>query len=75
MTLTVLLNLNPGEILLCQREDRLSVIERFEEDSPYAKANGNTAQILNEVDDARRFNHSPRIRHRIASALPIEVRW
>ena len=36
-----LLTLNPGEVLLCQRGDRFSVIERFPDDSPYAKMNGN----------------------------------
>jgi hypothetical protein len=33
-----LLNLDPGEILLCQRGDEFAAIERFGEDSPYAKS-------------------------------------
>jgi hypothetical protein len=48
---SLLLTLNPGEVLLCQRADRFSVIERFEDDSPYAKANGN-AQMLWEGNHA-----------------------
>jgi hypothetical protein len=47
-----LLTLNPGEVLLCQREDRFSVIERFPDDSPYARANGN-AQMLWEGNHAK----------------------
>lgn len=49
---SVLLNLNPGEILLCYREDRCAVIEHFQGGSPYAKSNGN-AQILLQGDDAQ----------------------
>ena len=47
-----LLTLNPGEVLLCQRGDRFSVIERFPDDSPYAKMNGN-AQMLWEGNHAK----------------------
>ena len=47
-----LLNLNPGEILLCQRGDEFAAIERFGEDSPYAKMNG-PAQMLWEGNDAQ----------------------
>jgi hypothetical protein len=47
-----LLTLNPGEVLLCQRGDRFSVIERFQDDSPYAKMNGN-AQMLWEGNHAK----------------------
>src|SRR6266478_2022836 len=60
---SALLNLNHGEILLCQRGGEYAVIERFNEDSPYALANGdaqmlwkgNHAQALTEAfkDDAR----------------------
>jgi hypothetical protein len=42
---SALLNLNQGEILLCQRGGEYAVIERFHEDSPYAIANGD-AQML-----------------------------
>ena len=48
---SALLNLNHGEILLCQRGNAFAVIERFDEDSPYAQANGN-AQILLQGNDA-----------------------
>jgi len=60
---SALLNLNHGEILLCQRGDEFAVIERLDEDSPYAQANGatrmlwqgNDAQALTEAfkDDAK----------------------
>src|SRR5437899_12896960 len=40
-----LLNLGQSEVLLCQRENEFAVIERFQADSPYAKANGN-AEVL-----------------------------
>ena len=48
---SALLNLNHGEILLCQRGNAFAVIERFDEDSPYAQANG-SAQILLQGNDA-----------------------
>jgi hypothetical protein len=48
---SALLNLGPSEILLCQREDDFAVIERFRNDSPYARANGN-AEILLQGRDA-----------------------
>jgi hypothetical protein len=47
-----LLNLNPGEIMLCQRGDEFAAIERFPVDSPYAKSHG-PAQMLWEGDDAQ----------------------
>jgi len=47
-----LLNLNQGEILLCQRGNEFAVIERFQEDSPYATANGD-AQMLWKGNHAR----------------------
>jgi hypothetical protein len=49
---SALLNLNPGEILLCQRGNAFAVIERFHEDSPYAQANGD-AQMLWKGNDAQ----------------------
>jgi hypothetical protein len=49
---SALLNLNHGEILLCQRGDEFAVIERFHEGSPYAQANGN-AQMLWRGNDAQ----------------------
>jgi len=42
---SALLNLNAGEIVLCQHGDEFAVIERFGEDSPYGQTNG-SAQIL-----------------------------
>ena len=48
---SALLNLNHGEILLCQRGNAFAVIERFDEDSPHAQANG-SAQILLQGNDA-----------------------
>jgi hypothetical protein len=54
---SALLNLNQGEILLCQRGNEYAIIERFHEDSPYAIANceaqmlwkGNHAQALTDA--------------------------
>ena len=51
---SALLNLNHGEILLCQRGNAFAVIERFDEDSPYAQANG-SAQILLQGNDAHQL--------------------
>lgn len=60
---SALLNLNCGEILLCQRSDEFAVIERFHDGSPDARANdnaqmlwkGNHAQAVTKAfkDDAR----------------------
>jgi hypothetical protein len=47
-----LLKLNPGEVLLCQRGEDFAAIERFGEDSPFAKMNG-PAQMLWEGKDAQ----------------------
>jgi hypothetical protein len=47
-----LLNLRHGEILLCQQGNEFAVIERFDENSPFAKANGN-ALVLWEGNNAR----------------------
>jgi hypothetical protein len=41
-----LLNLNRSEILLCQRGNQFAVIERFDEESPYAQINGATQILL-----------------------------
>jgi hypothetical protein len=49
---STLLNLGQSEILLCQRQNEFAVIERFRDESPYAKANGN-AEITLEGNDAR----------------------
>ena len=49
-----LLNLGQSDVLLCQRENEFAVIERFQADSPYAKANGN-AEILMQGSDARQL--------------------
>lgn len=49
---SALLNLNHGEILLCQRGDEFAVIERLNDDSPYAQAKGN-AQMLWKGNDAQ----------------------
>jgi hypothetical protein len=49
---SALLNLNQGEILLCQRGGEYAVIERFNGDSPYAIANGD-AQMLWKGDHAQ----------------------
>ena len=49
---SALLNLNQGEILLCQRGNEYAVIERFHEESPYAIANGD-AQMLWKGNDAQ----------------------
>jgi hypothetical protein len=46
-----LLNLNRSEIVLCQRGNDFAVIERFEEESPYAQTNG-PAQILLQGNNA-----------------------
>ena len=51
---SALLNLNHGEILLCQRGNAFAVIERFDEDSPYAQANG-SAQILLQGNDGHQL--------------------
>ena len=51
---SALLNLNHGEILLCQRGNAFAVIERFDEDSPHAQANG-SAQILLQGNDAHQL--------------------
>jgi len=49
---STLLNLGQSDILLCQRQGESAVVERFRDDSPYAKANG-IAEILLQGDDAR----------------------
>jgi hypothetical protein len=47
---SALLNLNLGEILLCQRGGEFAVIERFHEDSLFAQFNG-SARILLQGSD------------------------
>jgi hypothetical protein len=49
-----LLNLKRGEILLCRRGDEFAVIERFDQDSPYAQAKGQ-AEILLQGNDANQL--------------------
>ena len=51
---STLLNLGQSDILLCQRQGESAVVERFRDDSPYAKANGN-AEITLEGNDARQL--------------------
>jgi hypothetical protein len=51
---SALLNLTCGEVLLCQQGDEFAIIERFHEDSSYAKVNG-SAEILMRGDDARQL--------------------
>jgi len=51
-----LLNLKRGEILLCRRGDEFAVIERFDQDSPYAQAKGQ-AEILMQGNDANQLAH------------------
>ncbi len=49
-----LLNLKRGEILLCRRGDEFAVIERFDQDSPYAQVKGQ-AEILIQGNDANQL--------------------
>jgi hypothetical protein len=49
-----LVNLKRGEILLCRRGDEFAVIERFDQDSPYAQAKGQ-AEILMQGNDANQL--------------------
>jgi len=51
---STLLNLGQSDILLCQQQNEFTVIERFRDESPYAKANGN-AEITLEGNDARQL--------------------
>jgi hypothetical protein len=44
---STLLNLGQSNILLCQKQNEFAVMERFKDNSPYAKANG-IAEILLE---------------------------
>jgi hypothetical protein len=52
-----LVNLKRGEILLCRRDDEFAVIERFDQDSPYAQAKGQ-AEILMQGNAGRRLTPS-----------------
>ena len=60
---STLLNLGQSNILLCQKENDFAVIEKFQENTPYAKANGN-AEILLErngpKEAALAFNENAR---------------
>ena len=47
---STLLNLGQSDILLCQRNNEFAAIERFRNNSPYAKANG-VAEILLERNE------------------------
>jgi hypothetical protein len=49
---STLLNLGQSDILLCQKGNDYAVMERFRDNTPYAKANGN-AEILIERNDPR----------------------
>jgi len=49
---STLLNLGQSDILLCQKQNNFAVIEKFRDNAPYAKANGN-AEILLERNDPR----------------------
>jgi hypothetical protein len=49
---STLLNLGQSDILLCQKQNDFAVMERFKDNSPYAKANG-IAEILLERNDPR----------------------
>jgi hypothetical protein len=49
---STLLNLGQSDILLCQKQNDFAVIEKFRDNVPYAKANGN-AEILLERNDPR----------------------
>ena len=51
---STLLNLGQSDILLCQRQNEFAVIERFRDESLFAKANGN-AQILLDGNDPMRL--------------------
>lgn len=51
---STLLNLGQSDILLCQRKNEFAVIERFKDESLFAKANGN-AQILLDGNDPLRL--------------------
>jgi hypothetical protein len=49
---STLLNLGQSDILLCQRQNDFAAIERFNGNTPYAKANG-VAEILLERNDPK----------------------
>ena len=51
---STLLNIGQSNILLCQQQNEFAVIERFRDDTPYAKANGN-AEITLEGNDTRQL--------------------
>ncbi|HZI33306.1 MAG TPA: hypothetical protein VFF11_13275 [Candidatus Binatia bacterium] len=51
---STMLNLGQSDILLCQKGNDYAVMERFRDNTPYAKANGN-AEILLEGNDPRKL--------------------
>jgi hypothetical protein len=53
---STLLNLGQSDILLCQRKNEFAVIERFRDESLFAKANG-SAQILLDGNDPIRLSN------------------
>jgi hypothetical protein len=54
---STLLNLGQSDILLCQRQNEFAAIERFRDNSPYAKANG-IAEIVLERNDRRELTEA-----------------
>jgi hypothetical protein len=53
---STLLNLGQSDILLCQRKNEFAVIERFRDDSLFAKANGNAEILLDGNDPMKLAN-------------------
>jgi hypothetical protein len=53
---STLLNLGQSDILLCQRKNEYAVIERFRDDSLFAKANGNAEILLDGNDPMKLAN-------------------
>jgi hypothetical protein len=53
---STLLNLGQSDILLCQRKNEFAVIERFRDESLFAKANGNAEILLDGNDPVKLSN-------------------
>ena len=53
---STLLNLGQSDILLCQRKNEFAVIERFRDESLFAKANGNAEILLDGSDPMKLSN-------------------
>lgn len=51
---STMLNLGQSDILLCQKGNDYAVMERFRDNTPYAKANGN-ADVLLEGNDPKKL--------------------